>query len=754
MRKNFKRIASWMCVMLMAVTMVLPALADDAGTGSETETTTAVEQETTTAAEQETTTEASEQIWPTVAGVSGTTSATTAAVENLPDVVGISYRGSTSGVPIATKDSTPLEITINLKNNLKGTKTTNILKEGSYVVISNGTNSYNCALSSGYSSNTDENLLWYPGMSVPSDAPAGEYTITGVIVKYETGVTKTFNVSDMSNHTALKLTVSDVAQNLGEVQIGMDTSFSDKTVDVTIDNGTPEVRQNIYFKTTGTDTIKSVRFYFKGKNNTFSSQGSVRSDDEGYLYSQVRLYAGISTDIYRIKYINITTTNGITVTYYNANISEYADETYRFNSDAKINFTNNVGENIVALQNLKLMYLGTSTSRVTVNTSSDDKTVEMQLEVSMRSESSTTLQDLKLTFTDKEGDTFTKNVSNLQTMGSKRYYECKITVDGDQAAGTYKLTKAELTSNKGETTIYSNSPSDGEFTLPANRSVVVKSSDSIAKDEIGSTPKSAAVSTSGTVKTAQIALPTEATVDTEVTDDVSRSFAKETYNFAVESTVIPANTTVEIGKVLTGGILDNAKALVKKDEDIASSNIRVFEISLIDTTSNAKVDNDLIKNGTVSITTDVPTGFDANKTVVYRVDEDGQGMTLLTSTLTEDGKITFETNRFSTYVVAETNSGAQQPTTTKPGGGNGGGDGGSGNGGGYIGSDDNDDVTLVAKDNASNAGSVGTSNTSDTTQSGKSEKTGDTAPVAMFALAAMVALTSFAGVALKKKSER
>lgn len=70
-------------------------------------------------------------------------------------------------------------------------------------------------------------------------------------------------------------------------------------------------------------------------------------------------------------------------------------------------------------------------------------------------------------------------------------------------------------------------------------------------------------------------------------------------------------------------------------------------------------------NGDITVCIDVPKGIDATKElVVYRVEEDGT-LTELPATV-KDGKITFTTDHFSKYIIAEkeTTTAAQETTTT------------------------------------------------------------------------------------------
>ena len=101
---------------------------------------------------------------------------------------------------------------------------------------------------------------------------------------------------------------------------------------------------------------------------------------------------------------------------------------------------------------------------------------------------------------------------------------------------------------------------------------------------------------------------------------------------------------MKISKVVTGTEYSNAKAVT----NAVSDKIAVFEIDLLNS-NDVKVQ----PNGKVSITTDIPNGFDPSRVVVYRLSADGKSYTKLTSTVS-GGKISFETDHFSTYAFVKT----------------------------------------------------------------------------------------------------
>lgn len=148
--------------------------------------------------------------------------------------------------------------------------------------------------------------------------------------------------------------------------------------------------------------------------------------------------------------------------------------------------------------------------------------------------------------------------------------------------------------------------------------------------------------------TATIKLPANdkvANLDVNTLDAQAKAVLDQAFSFDVKAGngVIPSGASMKISKVVTGTEYSNAKAAT----NAVSDKIAVFEIDLLNS-NDVKVQ----PNGKVSITTDIPTGFDPARVVVYRLSADGKSYTKLTSTVS-GGKISFETDHFSTYIVAQ-----------------------------------------------------------------------------------------------------
>lgn len=131
--------------------------------------------------------------------------------------------------------------------------------------------------------------------------------------------------------------------------------------------------------------------------------------------------------------------------------------------------------------------------------------------------------------------------------------------------------------------------------------------------------------------------PTEPeTTETIIITDNSKEVQIET-----EKNVVPEGTVVIADKITAGDKLDVVTESLKEVTD----KFFAFDISL---------ENDNVKiqpNGKVKVTISIPTGYDKNKLVVYYINDNGV-KEKLPSTINNE-KISFETEHFSTYVIAE-----------------------------------------------------------------------------------------------------
>lgn len=139
-----------------------------------------------------------------------------------------------------------------------------------------------------------------------------------------------------------------------------------------------------------------------------------------------------------------------------------------------------------------------------------------------------------------------------------------------------------------------------------------------------------------------------ATLGNNVTYDDLDTDAKGVYdqkfNFNIKAAngVLDDGAYLSIAKTVSGSDYEAAKEVTK---DFAS-HIAVFNIDLLK--DGAKIQ----PNGNIEFTVDVPNNFNNDLIAVYRLSSDGTSYVKLTSSV-KDGKVTFVTDHFSTYIIAE-----------------------------------------------------------------------------------------------------
>ena len=114
--------------------------------------------------------------------------------------------------------------------------------------------------------------------------------------------------------------------------------------------------------------------------------------------------------------------------------------------------------------------------------------------------------------------------------------------------------------------------------------------------------------------------------------------------------VVPEGTKLVAEEVKSG---NNYNTVVKAVENDVEKFV-LYDISLVN--NNATIQ----PSGKVKVSIPVPSGYDTSKIVVYRVADDGTKTKY--DTTIKEGYITFETDHFSNYVVAEEK--AKETTTT------------------------------------------------------------------------------------------
>lgn len=140
----------------------------------------------------------------------------------------------------------------------------------------------------------------------------------------------------------------------------------------------------------------------------------------------------------------------------------------------------------------------------------------------------------------------------------------------------------------------------------------------------------------------------ESTTDSSIVIDNSNS-------------VLPTGTVLQSAKLESGEAYTNAETIVKTNISNLG-NYAVYELDLTD--ANGTEIHQL--NGKVSVTMDIPFTMAENSTLkVYRVDN---GTLVNCPATVSNGKVTFETDHFSTYIFAEETVTvvAPQPTPEQP----------------------------------------------------------------------------------------
>lgn len=137
-----------------------------------------------------------------------------------------------------------------------------------------------------------------------------------------------------------------------------------------------------------------------------------------------------------------------------------------------------------------------------------------------------------------------------------------------------------------------------------------------------------------------------AATSTETTSDIDNpvtSITDEETGITIDSNsgVLPEGTIVIANQVTDGEQFDTVKEILKDTVEQFS----VFNISLEN--NHQKIQ----PNGKVSVSIPVPTGYDEKELVIYHISDDGTKTEI--SSKVDGNYIVFETDHFSTYVVAE-----------------------------------------------------------------------------------------------------
>lgn len=107
--------------------------------------------------------------------------------------------------------------------------------------------------------------------------------------------------------------------------------------------------------------------------------------------------------------------------------------------------------------------------------------------------------------------------------------------------------------------------------------------------------------------------------------------------------IVPLGTVFKIEEIKNGNSYNKVKTILKE-----GTKFKVYDIKL-------KLDESYIQpKGKIKMSIPIPTNFDKSKLIVYRIEEDGTKVEYKVKI--EDEYATFETDHFSTYVLAEENS--------------------------------------------------------------------------------------------------
>ena len=528
----------------------------------------------------------------------------------------------------------------------------------------------------------------------------------------------------------------DSKPDFGNISIGLNPDMTAKSMDVNLNDDNLSQKIKYYFKVTGKSGVKGITVswgrYVDGKFKETGNTARVTKEGEGLYSSYCILQSSSETGVYKMSKIVITDDNDAIYTFYNPAFKEYANKQNTFNADFVLNVNNSIDPDKLCLYCFGFgnEALNEKSLTITVKTNSEAK-VRVPFRINTKAiNNEISLKNVYFETVDSNGNVVDcRTVGGLQKDGNGynvNGYNGEIMLEGLKA-GKYNINKIKLISSNDKE--YSYSVNDGSFTvnMGCKNTLIVKENDKILPEEIGVTPVSEPVEKlpDGTAK-AELKVDDKQKVVESDLDEAAKKFVKEEYTFNIESKDIPENTTIEIGKVLVGNIYDNVKEAIKDVVSNVENDIRVFEINLLDTAGN-KVQPD--NNGNVTITTDIPADFNPlNNIEVYRLSDDGKSKIKVESKA-ENGKVTFVTNHFSTYIIAQT-AGKGQIVVPTP------------DPDDILDTEDEEDPVIIASEERPTG--------SATTIKDKSPVTSDSAPVVVLLLVFVSAVALF-GMCVSKK---
>lgn len=669
MKRIGKRVISWLCVLMMTISMAVPvsAVTYDGGTNE-----------------------------------SGA---------NYPIVEAISYINTSEGyMPTVSAGSAPVEFQLELKNNNQNS-TTKTISYIEFTYSDNNGKTIGFKTDKGCDGFSDETHVYYPNLVMTDTSVSEEgveYTLQKFVVVFDNNVSATYTADEFVNGNKIKIKyVSSTTNIFGAISVAFGEKGSTQEKQITLNESNPNETVKVYIcAEKNSEQIKSVRLFYGYKGKTMEGpQGRVTVCDNNTVYYNANFNSSYKTGNYTIAQINIETTDNKSYSYYSDQ-----DKERRFSLLNSLDFTNEVPEGMVTLDYFAYIndVLKTKTSKQTANVTNGEATVPIR--VSARTVGKgTTLDKVIIEFVKREDSdiTFQKEIPATDfSISNSKYYQTNIKIGVDVAPGIYNVSSVKLvgktTTGATHTTSYTKNASEGFELTPimgCNSTLIVKNTDAIVPEETGAASKKSSVTkTSDGKSSAKVSVDNSKVASDGELDSLGKKFANEKYDFTVESSAIPDNTNLEIGKVLTGNTYDIAKEVVKNDSGIASD-FRVFEINLLGTG-----DKKVQPNGDVSISTDIPSGF--KNMVVYRI-VDGTTNKVKVPAHIENGKLVFDTNHFSTYILAQstTGSGATESGNSSGGAGN------SGDDSDDTGVTDNDGDEQNSSDSSSNTSSANNSST-------------------------------------------
>ena len=123
-------------------------------------------------------------------------------------------------------------------------------------------------------------------------------------------------------------------------------------------------------------------------------------------------------------------------------------------------------------------------------------------------------------------------------------------------------------------------------------------------------------------------------------DIITKTDNNTNIKLEASTNIIPDDTVLKIEEITSGTTYDNIK------NNLSGINqFKVFDITL-------KVNDTVVQpNGKVKVYIPIPTGFDASKLIVYRVEDNGNKTECPVTVA--NGYASFETDHFSVYILGE-----------------------------------------------------------------------------------------------------